>query len=65
MFHGIIVNKKINHLHERVVRIVYKDYASFFFFFEHFVKREQVVLNTYLKEKILSLFIVGTFSHWL
>ena len=37
----------------------------FFVFFEHFVKREQVVFNTYLKEKILSLFIVGTFSHWL
>ena len=30
MFHGRIVNKKINQLHERVLRIVYKDYTSCF-----------------------------------
>ena len=28
MFHGKIVHKKINHLHERALRIVYKDYIS-------------------------------------
>ena len=28
MFHGRIVNKKFNHLHERVLQIVYKDYTS-------------------------------------
>ena len=30
MFHGRMVNKKINHLHERALRIVYKDYTSSF-----------------------------------
>ena len=30
MFHGRIVNKNINHLHERVLGIVYKDYTSSF-----------------------------------
>ena len=30
MFHGRIVNKKINHLHERALHIVYKDYISSF-----------------------------------
>ena len=30
MFHGRIVNKNINHLHERVLGIVYKDYISSF-----------------------------------
>ena len=30
MFHGRIVNKNINHFHERVLGIVYKDYISSF-----------------------------------
>ena len=30
MFHGRIVNKNINHLHKRVLGIVYKDYISSF-----------------------------------
>ena len=30
MFHGRIVNKNINHLHDRVLGIVYKDYISSF-----------------------------------
>ena len=35
-----IVNKKINHLHERALRIVYKDYISFF---EDLLKRDKSV----------------------
>lgn len=30
MFHGKIVNREINHSHERSLRIVYKDYTSSF-----------------------------------
>ena len=30
MFHSRELNKKINHIHERSLRIVYKDYNSFF-----------------------------------
>ena len=51
MFQGIMVNKKVNHLHETALRIVYKDYISF--------------LKTFFKEINLSLFTIGTFSHWL
>ena len=40
MFHGRIVNKKINHLHERALRIVYKDYISSF---EDLLKRNKSV----------------------
>ena len=40
MFHGRIVNKKINHLHERALRIVYKDYISSF---EDLLKRDKSV----------------------
>ena len=29
MFHGRGVNNKINHLHERLLHIVYKDHNSF------------------------------------
>ena len=50
MFHGRIVNKKMNHLHERALRIVYKDYISSF---------------EDLKEINLSLLSRETFSHWL
>ena len=39
MFHGRIVNKKINHLHESA-RIVYKDYISSF---EDLLKRDKSV----------------------
>ena len=40
MFHGIIVNKKINHLHERALRIVCKSYTSSF---ENLLKRDNSV----------------------
>ena len=40
MFHGRIVNQKINHLHERAVRIVCKDYISSF---EDLLKRDKSV----------------------
>ena len=40
MFHGRIVNKKINPLHERALRIVYKDYISSF---EDLLKRNKSV----------------------
>ena len=40
MFHGIIVNKKINHLHEKALRIVCKNYTSFF---ENLLKRDNSV----------------------
>ena len=30
MFHGRVLNRKINHLHERSLRIVYKDSISSF-----------------------------------
>ena len=40
MFHGRIVNKKINHLHERALRIVYKDYISSF---EDLLKKDKSV----------------------
>ena len=40
MFHGRIVNKRINHVHERALRIVYKDYISSF---EDLVKRDKSV----------------------
>ena len=39
MFHGRIVNKKINQLHERALRIVYKDISSF----EDLLKRDKSV----------------------
>ena len=52
MPHGRIVNKKINHMHERALRIVYKDSLL-------------VLLKAYLKEINMSLFTIGTFSHWL
>ena len=51
MFHGRIGNKKINHLHERALRIVYKDFISSF---EDLLKRDKSVT-----------IIIGTFSHWL
>ena len=37
MFHGRIVNKKINHLHESTLQIVNKDYSSSF---EDLLKRD-------------------------
>ena len=40
MFHGRIANKKISHLHERALRIVYKDYISSF---EDLLKRDKSV----------------------
>ena len=40
MFHGRIVNKKINHLHESALRIVYKDYISSF---EDLLKKDKSV----------------------
>ena len=40
MFHGKIVHKKINHLHERALRIVYKDYIRSF---EDLLKRDKSV----------------------
>ena len=40
MFHGRIVKKKINHLLERALRIVYKDYISSF---EDLLKRDKSV----------------------
>ena len=39
-FHGRIVNKKINQLHESALRIVYKDYISSF---EDLLKRDKSV----------------------
>ena len=51
MFHGRIVNKEINHLHEKALPIVYKDYISSF--------------EDYLKEINLALLTIETFSHWL
>ena len=42
MFHGRIVNKKINHLHERALRIVYKDYISSF---EDLLKDKSVTIH--------------------
>ena len=41
MFHGRIMNKKINHLHERALRIVYKDSISSF---EDLLKRDKSVI---------------------
>ena len=40
IFHSRIVNKKINHLHERALRIAYKDYISSF---EDLLKRGKSV----------------------
>ena len=40
IFHGRIVNKKINHLNERALRIVYKCYISSF---EDLLKRDESV----------------------
>ena len=40
MFHGRIVNKRIKHLHERALRITYKDYISSF---EDLLKRDKSV----------------------
>ena len=40
MFHGRIVNKKINHFHERVLGIIYKDCISSF---EDLLKRHKSV----------------------
>ena len=51
MFHGKIVNKKNNHVRERALRIVYKDYISPF---EDLLKRDKSVTIHQ-----------GTFSHWL
>ena len=51
MFHGKVVNKKLT--------ICMKG------LYELFIKIIQVLLKTHLKEIILSLFTIGTFSHWL
>ena len=40
MFHGRIVNKKINQLHERALKIVYKDYTISF---EDLLKRDNFI----------------------
>ena len=40
MFHGRIISKKITHLHDRTLRIVYKDYISSF---EDLLKRDNFV----------------------
>ena len=52
MFHGRIVNKKINHLHERAIGIVYKDYINSF---EDVLKRDKSV--TFYHRNIQSLAI--------
>ena len=50
MFHSRSLNNRINHIHERAVRIVYKDYYSSF---------EELL------EKIsLLLYTKGTFKLW-
>ena len=51
IFHGRIVNKKLNHIHERALRIVYKDYISSF----DLLKRDKSV--TIYHRKIQSLAI--------
>ena len=57
MFHGRIVNKKINHLHERSVHIVYKDYISSF---EDSLKRDKSVSvhHRYIQSLAIELFKV-------
>lgn len=42
MFHGRIVNEKINYLPERCLRIVYKDYNNSF---EDLLKRDKFFTN--------------------
>ena len=54
MFHGRIVNKKINHLRERALRIVYKDYISSF---ENLLKRDKSVTLHHSNSNIQSLAI--------
>ena len=51
MFHGIIVNKKLT--------------TSTKGSYVLFIKITLVLLNTYLKGINMSLFTIGTFSHWL
>ena len=52
MFYGIIVNKKINHLHERALRIVYKDYISSF---EDLLKRDKSVTIHHRNIQLLAI----------
>ena len=57
MFYGKIVNKKINHLHEKVLRIVYKDYISSF---EELLKRDKSVTTHHrnIQSLVIELFKV-------
>ena len=57
MFHGRIVNKNINHLHERVLGIVYKDYISSF---EDLLNRNKsvAILHRNIQSLVIDLFKV-------
>ena len=57
MFHGRSVNKKINHLHERALRIAYKNYTSSF---EGLLKRDNTVAihHTNIQSLAIELFKV-------
>ena len=52
MFHGKIVHKNINHLHERALRIVYKDYISSF---EDLLKRDKSVTINHMNIQPLAI----------
>ena len=52
LFNGRIVNKKINHLHERALRIVYKDYISSF---EDLLKRDKSVTIHHRNIQLLAI----------
>ena len=56
MFHGRIENKKINHLHERALHIVYKDYISSF---EDLLKRDKSVT---IHHKNIQSLAIGLFK---
>ena len=52
MFHGRTVNKNINHLYERALHIVYKDYISSF---EDLLKRDKYVTIYYRNIQSLAI----------
>ena len=52
MFHGRIVNKKINYLHERALGIVYKDYINSF---EDVLKRDKSVTLYHMNIQSLAI----------
>ena len=45
IFHGREINRKINHVHERSLRVVYRDYNSSF---KDLLRKDLLAINTFL-----------------